>query len=138
MKPTVVSRTVLAQLVLESPGELELALGFGEILSLRERRPHLLLEPFELGVAVGQLADDRPARGLFVGPELEVPVLLEALQDHPGEIEDPVGGDLHEGLPPRSSSENGWRKSCSRTSAGSAATSAPIRAASSTWMGLRA
>src|SRR5262249_29966540 len=132
------SGAVLSEFVLELSAELELALGLREVLALGQAAPDLLLHSVEFPVAVRQLTHDRPPRGLVVGLLLEVPALLQALQDHPREIQDPVGGDLHDGFPARTSSESGCRKSCSRTSAGSAATSAPISAASRTWIGLRA
>src|SRR5262249_47265060 len=131
------SGAVLAELVLDHPGELELPVLLRDP-PLGERLADALLDLVELVEAVGQLPDDRAAEGLVVGLRLEVPAVLQRLQDHAGEVEDPVGGRLHDGLPARSSAENGCRKSCSSTTAGSAATSAPIRAASSTWIGLRA
>src|SRR5262249_9215556 len=101
------SCAVLAELVFEGARELELSLRLREVLPLRESSADFLLETVELGIAVRQLADDRPAGRLVVGLQLEVPVLLQALQDHPREVEDPVRGDLHDDLPARSSSENG-------------------------------
>src|SRR5207237_5109512 len=126
---------VLAKLVLERAREEKLPIGLGDRLPLGERGADLLFDRLELREAVGQLANDRPPRRLVVGPRLEVAASLQASDHHPGEIEDPVRRGLHEELPAGRFSESGWRSSCSRTDAGSAATSAPMSAASRTWIG---
>src|SRR5262249_5795135 len=129
---------VLAELLFERTAELEVAVLLAQVPALRERRLDLLLDRVELAVGVGQLAHDGAAHRLVVRLLLEVAILLQALQNDAREIEDPVGRDLHEGRSARSSSPSGCRKSCSMTKPGSAATSAPIRDASRTWIGLRA
>src|SRR5262249_4408349 len=113
-----------------------------ELLVLRGRLPpgqrslDFRLDLVELSVGLCQHANHRPPRGFVVGLLDEVHVLFELSQDHPGEAKGAIGGDLHRvDLAVERSRDSGCRKSCSQTSAGIETTSAPIRAASSTWTG---
>src|SRR6266542_615530 len=101
------SRPALAQLFLETPGELEFQVPRRDFLAARDRGLHLLLELVELLVAVGQDLHDRAADGLIVGLLDEVHVLLEPAHDDAREIQDSIPRDLHGFLPASSSSVRG-------------------------------
>src|SRR5438552_18403633 len=131
------SSPVLSQLVVEVPNEEELFVAGRNVLALLERGAHLLLHRVELLVGLRQVAHDRPPHRFVVRLLHEVQVALQFLRDDAREVENPVGRRLHLSRAARSSSESGWRKSCSMTAVEIAATSAPISAASSTWIGLR-
>src|SRR6266498_690932 len=129
------SSSVFPELLVETPRVKELLVLERYDLAPGHLFLDLLLNGLEFLVALGQDANDRAAHGLVVGSLCEVSVVLELPAEHPGQVEDSVGRSLHWVFLWESSSESGCRKSCSKTLGGTAATSAPISAASRTWTG---
>src|SRR5438876_6904573 len=128
---------VFSQLFLKAPGKEKLLVSGGSLLAAIERLLNLVLDCLKLSEALRQDSRDGVADGFLVGLLHEVHVVLQLPRDHARQVEDPVGRDLHLTLSERSRSVNGCRRSCSKTSGGIAATSAPMRAESRTWTGLR-